>query len=161
MRAAGRAAIVASMENEPVVMPAILLSDGAIREHGTGKVSYIGCFAQWNAHRFPFQAPPFFITPIVANLRRGGDAVSAVIRIEKKGGLIVWSSEGRVTLPPHELPEGLTIELPTPALGVVFPEPNLYTISVLIEGDTIGRRDFFVRAVAAPPQPPAPGAPAA
>lgn len=141
------------MQSEPVVMPAILLSDTVIREHGTGKLSYIGAFAQWSASRFPFQAPPFYITPIIANLRQGGNTVPAVIRIEKKGGLTLWSSEGKVTLPPQELPEGLIIELPTPALGVVFPEPNLYSIQVLIDGETVGQRDFFVRQIPVAPPP--------
>lgn len=145
------------MENEPVIMPAVLLSDGVIREHGTGKLSFIGSFAQWNANRFPFQAPPFFITPVIANLRRGGDPIAAVIRIEKKGGLTIWSSEGRVNLPTaHDLPEGFMVELPTPALGVTFPEPNLYTITVLLDGEPIGRRDFFVRALSPPPAAPPP-----
>jgi hypothetical protein len=139
------------MENEPIIMPAILLSDSVIREHGSGKLSYIGSFAQWNAPRFPFQVPPFYITPIIANFRRGGAAIPAVLRIEKKGGLSIWSSEGRVTLPENNLPDGLVIELPTPAIGVTFPEPSLYTIQVLIDGEVVGHRDFFVQALPAPP----------
>ncbi len=132
-------------------MPAIILADSVIREHGTGKLSFIGTFAQWHGPRFPFQVPPFYITPIIANFRHGGAPIPAVIRIEKKGGLTIWSSEGRVTLPDQTLPDGLVVELPTPVIGVTFPEPSLYTIVVLIDGETVGRRDFFVRAMPVPP----------
>lgn len=133
------------MENEPVVIPAILLSDGIIREAGTGKLSYIGSFAQWNVPQLPFQVAPFFVTAAVANFRHGGMEVPVALRIEKPDGHTVWSVEGKVGFPDKDLPAGLIVELPTPIVGLQFREAGRYTIRVLIDGDEVGRRDIHVR----------------
>jgi hypothetical protein len=133
------------MENEPVVIPAILLSDGVIREAGTGKLSYIGVFSQWNVPQLPFLVAPFFITAHVANFRHGGREVPVTLRIEKPDGHALWSVEGKVGFPEKDLPAGLIVELPTPVVGLQIGEAGRYTVRVLIDGDEVGHRDTFVR----------------
>jgi len=138
------------IENEPVVIPAILLSDGVIREAGTGKLSYIGVFSQWNVPQLPFPVAPFFITAHVANFRHGGREVPVTLRIEKPDGHALWSVEGKVGFPEKELPAGLIVELPTPVVGLQIAEAGRYTVRVLIDGDEVGQRDTFVRLVPPP-----------
>ncbi len=141
------------MENEPVILPAILLSDSVIREAGTGKLSYIGCFSQWNLPQLPLTIAPFYITAQVANFRHGGGEVPVVLRIEKADGQNVFSVEGKVGFAEKDLPPGLIVELPTPIVGLHFAEAGRYIIRVLINGEEVGSRDTFVRVVA-PPQAP-------
>jgi len=139
------------LENEPVVIPAILLSDSVIREAGTGKLSYIGCFSQWNLPQLPMPIAPFFITAQVANFRHGGREVPVTIQIEKADGQSVFSVEGKVGFAERDLPAGLIVELPTPIIGLQIAEAGRYTIRVLIEGEEVGRRDTFVRVLPAQP----------
>jgi len=143
------------MENEPVILPAILLSDNVIREAGTGKLSYIGCFSQWNLPQLPITIAPFYITAQVANFRHGGREVPVELRIEKADGQRIFGVEGKVGFAEKDLPPGLIVDLPTPIVGLQFTEVGRYTIRVVIDGEEVGQRDTFVRVVA-PPQ--APGA---
>jgi hypothetical protein len=136
------------IENEPVVIPAILLSDGIIREAGTGKLSYIGVFSQWNVPQLPFLVAPFYITAHVGNFRHGGREVPVTLRIEKADGPPIWSMEGKVAFPEKDLPSGLIVELPTPVVGLQLAETGRYTVRVLIDGEEVGRRDTFVRQIA-------------
>jgi hypothetical protein len=140
------------MDNEPVVIPAIILSDTVIREAGTGKLSYIGSFSQWNVPELPYSVAPFFVTAHVANFRHGGMEVPVALSIEDSAGNRVWSAEGKVAFPGRELPPGLIVELPTPVVGLSFRASGRYTIRILVDGDELGRRDVQLRV--APPAPP-------
>ncbi|HZZ58972.1 MAG TPA: hypothetical protein VFE31_14155 [Opitutaceae bacterium] len=141
------------MDNEPVIIPAILLSDMVIREAGTGKLSYIGVFSQWNVPQMPVQVAPFFVTAHVANFRHGGMEVPISIRIESTEGQKIWSADGKVAFPGRELPAGLVVELPTPVVGLTFREAGRYIFRIVVDEEELGRRDVHVRVVA-PQQPP-------
>ena len=139
------------MENEPVVIQAILLSDHVIREAGSNKLSLIGCFAVWNASFFPFPAPKFVITTFIGNFRKCGVEVVVTLRIETTNKHVIWSAMGKVGFPPNQQPPPeLLVEIPFQAQGVAFAEPGRYTIRVIVDGDEIGQRDFCVRPLTAP-----------
>ncbi|HEY3755909.1 MAG TPA: hypothetical protein VGL42_07145 [Opitutaceae bacterium] len=140
------------MDNEPVVIPAIILSDTVIREAGTGKLSYIGSFSQWNVPELPFAIAPFYVTAHVANFRHGGQEVPVALRIEDQDGNRVWNAEGKVAFPGRELPPGLIVELPTPVVGLSFRTTGRYTIRIIVADDELGHRDVQLRVI--PPQPP-------
>ena len=79
-------------EFEPVVLPAIMMSDGAITEVGTGKLSLIGIFTQVNCPTFPFQAPQFVLSTFLTNFRGAPEEVNVTARIEVCGSAQVVAS---------------------------------------------------------------------
>ena len=87
------------MELEPVLAPNIILSDGAIRELGTNKISFIGTFHNFNCPHFPFQSPPFFVTVSLTNLRGKLERFKIAIRIEHKASNLVAASAAIVEIP--------------------------------------------------------------
>jgi hypothetical protein len=140
------------MENEPVVIQAILLSDHVIREAGSNKLTLIGCFSVWNALSFPFTSPKFVITIFLGNFRKGGVEVSVTLRVETPEKHVIWSAIGKIGFPkdkPAPPPE-LLVEIPFFAEGIAFGNPGRYTIRVIVDGDEVGQRDFYVRSVTAP-----------
>ena len=102
------------MDIEPVVCPAILLSDTAIREQGTGKVSIIGAFTRLNALGFPFQSPPFVVTVLLANIAGPVDRIPVTVRIEAADTAhVVASITGHFTVP-AEITKDDIIEIVAP-----------------------------------------------
>jgi hypothetical protein len=129
--------------SEPIVISAILLSDHAIREAGTNKLTLIGIFSVWNAPGFPFRAPAFVITPFISNLRSASGERNLAVRIENvQSRHVVFSAGGKFTLGGHVTTNAVGDgSIPVPP-GMVLPEAGRYRIYILIDGEEIGTRDF-------------------
>ena len=138
-------------ENEPVIIQAILLSDQVVREAGTNKLTLVGLFTVWNALSFPFTAPPFFITPLIVNFRKGGTIIPVTFRIEQVTGHVLWSLEAKVGFPDGQIPPHAIFDAPVPVVGLTFKEPGRYTIRVIVDSEEIGKRDFYVIPVTSGP----------
>src|SRR5438552_969461 len=84
-------------QSEPTVIPAILLSDLAIVEQGSGKRSVIGSFDQFSFPQFPARYERFFITAWVSNLVGSLSELEMASRIEEKGsGHVIFSSSANL-----------------------------------------------------------------
>ena len=67
---------------EPTLVKGIILSDSVIREHGTGKLSLIGCFTTYNFQILPSVAQPFVVTVFLTNLEGRLETFPITVRIE-------------------------------------------------------------------------------
>ena len=91
------------------------MSDVAVREAGTNKLTLVGIFSVWNCPAFPFQTPPFFISVFLSNLRQGVRELNLVVRIEqKKTGMVIANAVAKV-----QFGDGMAI---TPEAMVEIPE---------------------------------------
>ncbi len=141
------------MELEPVLAPNIILSDGAIRELGTNKISLIGTFHNFNCPQFPFQTPPFFVTVSLTNLRGKLDRFKIAIRIEHKASNLVAASAAIEIGSAAEIKPSEVLQIPIP-VSCNFASAGLYSVVLLVEGEVLASRDLTVTAVtAAPAQP--------
>ncbi len=134
--------------SEPAVISAILLSDHAIREAGTNKLTLIGVFSAWNAPSFPFKTFPFVITPFITNFRGSEGEHTLTVRIEKvQTRHVVLSIGAKFILNGSVTPTAIS-DGPIPVQqGMILPEAGLYRIYVLIDGEEINTRDFEVFAI--------------
>jgi hypothetical protein len=142
------------MDIEPIITPNIVLSDGVIREHDTGKYTLVGTFDQFNPPNFPFQPMPFFITVSLSNFRGKLNGYKIAIRIEEKSSGYVVASAGGEIGSTKDLKPTDTVQVPFQLTGS-FHSPGLYTVVVLAGSEHIGSRDFTVNSPrsVAPPQP--------
>lgn len=139
-------------QEEPVIITGILMSDHAIREAGTNKLSLIGIFSQWNANAFPFQTTPFYVTAFVTNFRAMDNPHDLAVRIEKVGSRVVIFSLGAKFGFGGVLTKSAVMDLSLPApQGILIPEAGLYRIDVLIDGEEIANRNFEVNPISANP----------
>jgi len=131
---------------DPKVICAIILSDGAIREMGTGKVTIIGMFNGWNCPVFPFSTPPFCITVCLSNIKPGPKAINLVARIEQKqSGLVVGNIGAQIVIPegqPLDINSVLDIPLIIPTIQL--PQPGSYRIVVLVNDEKLDERHIQV-----------------
>jgi hypothetical protein len=141
---------------DEIVLMGIMLSDSAIREMGTGKVSYIGSFHQYQSPAFPLAVPPFVVTPILTNIRGKIEKPIAIgVRIEDpKTGLILANTVGNLAVQPEYTfvgSEVLDVSFPIPPL--VFQSAGIYTVIVMVDGEKIGSRPLPVNSITAPLPP--------
>ena len=143
-----------ALKSEPTAVPAILLSDASIVEHGTGKRSVIGSFDQFTFPQFPATYGRFFVTAWISNIVGTLSDLELTCRIEEKTSAhVVFSNSDRVEFRPERMFDQSTILATAIAVqGVVFPKAATYTIVLLINGEKVGERDFNVR-LFSPPQP--------
>ena len=132
------------------VCEAIVLSDLVIREHGTGKVSLIGCFNVFNAPKYPFNAPPFFVTVFITRLRGEVPTLDVALRLENTVGQ-VFCSTGAHMEPQTDsvLPAGAVIEIPIPMARAMIPQPGSYRIVALLNGEELATKSLQFEAVTA------------
>jgi hypothetical protein len=130
---------------EPVLCSAIMLSDGVIREHGTGKLSLIGCFTTYNFQMFPFVAPPFVVTVILTNLEGQLQGFPITVRVEGANtGHVLASSMAQLNTD-QPVPRTEIFEVPIGIGPVNYPEPGIYKVKVLAQNEDLGHRDLTVR----------------
>ena len=141
------------MELEPVLAPNIILSDGAIRELGTNKISLIGTFHNFNCPHFPFQTSPFFVTVSLTNLRGKLEGFKIAIRIEHKASSLVAASSAIEIGSAAEVKPTEIFQIPIP-IACNFASAGLYSVVLLVEGDVLASRDLTVTAVTATPTQP-------
>lgn len=146
----------APTDNDPKVICAILLSDGAIREMGTGKVTIIGMFAGWNCPFFPFRTPPFCITVSLSNLNSGTRAINLVARIEQKAsGLVIGNVAAQLAFPEGAmLDRNTVIDVPLMLPGIQIPQHGEYRIVVLANDEKLDERHLQVNLAKPPPGQP-------
>lgn len=143
------------MELEPALSPNITFSDGLIREMGTGKITLIGTFHNFNVPAFPFQTPPFFVTVCLTNLRGKLENFKVSIRIEEKTSALAVGSSGGEVGTSKELTPSDTVQIPF-QIAATFPSAGLYNVVVLAQGDVLGSRDLVVNPVTSIPNMPGP-----
>jgi hypothetical protein len=148
------------MESEPVIT-SVLLADGVIMEHGTGKFNLIGCFNMLAAPKFPVTHPGFFAVLGITNLQGQMVKLTITIRIEDPAsGHVLASTAGilQLTFLPGMDSAKMLIDLPVRFPPVVFPNPGFYSIVVLCNNEPLEKRNLFLQQVDPPPQlkPPPP-----
>jgi hypothetical protein len=140
------------MEMEPALAPNIILSDGAIREVGTNKISLIGVFHNVNAPVFPFNIG-FFVTPSISNLRGKLDRAKVTIRIEEKASSLVVASAVIEVGSNNELGPSDVLQIPI-RVGCSFGSAGLYSVVILFQNEVIGSRDLSVSSITMAPNLP-------
>ena len=138
---------------DPKIICAILLSDSAIREMGTGKITLVGMFGNWNCLSFPFQTPAFWITVSLANFPPGTKAITIVARIEQKqSGLVIGNVAAQIGFPDNaQLDRNSIVDLPLPLpMGIQIPQPGAYRVVVLANDLMLDQRYVQVN-LAKPP----------
>lgn len=138
------------IKSEPALISGILLSDNSIVEEGTRKRSIIGCFDEFVFPQFPVQIGRFWITAWMTNVAGTLSAMDLTTRIEEKGAAHVVFSGATTVQFPEETPLDPTtvMALSTLIPGIIFPKPGIYTITLLLNGDEVGKRDIHVRLAA-------------
>src|SRR4051812_25542264 len=121
------------MEMEPALAPNIILSDGAIREVGTNKISLIGTFHNVNAPAFPFNIG-FFVTPSISNLRGKLEHLKIAIRVEDKSSSLVVASALLEIGSTNELKPTDVVQVPIP-IACSFGSAGLYSVVVLVQNE--------------------------
>jgi hypothetical protein len=130
---------------EPVLCSGILLSDGVIREHGTGKLSLIGCFTTYNFQMFPTVAPPFVVTVLLTNLEGQLQNFPITVRIESAtSGHVLASSVAQLNTD-QPIPRTDIVEVPVGIPPINYPEPGIFKVKVLAQNEELGQRDLTVR----------------
>jgi hypothetical protein len=131
---------------EPALMPGILLSDGAIREMGTGKCTFIGSFQLYNLPQFPCAVPPFFVTAFITNLGPEVKALDVTMRIENPQNSMVLASAAVKINFGQALDRKYVFEVPVPIAGLTFPSAGTYTVVILVNNEKLGERPLHVLA---------------
>lgn len=134
---------------EPVVCPAIIFSDSAIREQGTGKTSLIGCFTHFNAPGFPFLSQQFVVTALLSNIRGPVEHLSVTIRIEAPGsGHVLTSVSGEMNIGPDIAPNEI-LEVIFPIPPIPFMQAGAYDVNVLVGSEALSKRTLIVKSTSA------------
>jgi hypothetical protein len=135
------------MDIEPVICPAIILSDTAIREQGTGKVSIIGAFSRLNTPGFPFQGPPFVVTVLLLNIAGPIDRIPFTVRIEAADSAhVVASVTGHFTVP-ADIAKDDVLEIVAPIPQSFFPSAGKYEVNVLVGTEPLNKRVLLVKSI--------------
>jgi len=138
------------MDLEPALTHGIIFSDTVIREHGTGKLSFIGSFQYFNAPSVPFTSPQFIVTVLLTNLR-GKVELKVSVRIEEVGsGHVVASSTSEVTSK-TEVSQKEVVEIPFGIPPALFPNAGIYKAVILVNNEAVGSRELVVRTITALP----------
>lgn len=139
------------MVQEPVLCPAILLSDLVVREKVTEKLSLVNSFGQLRLPKFPFPTPPFFITVWLTHLRGRVSRLDIATRIEEpKSGHVLASASGQIQFPSEAPPfdEQTVLDLPIPMPPFLVSHPAVYTIVILVNNEKVGERALPILATA-------------
>jgi hypothetical protein len=142
---------------DEIVLMCTLFSDSAIREAGTGKVSFIGCFHQYQSAVFPLVVPPFVITPLLTNIRGKQDKpITVAVRIEDpKTGYIMANTVGNIgVLPEYVFTGAEVIDASFPVGPISFPTAGNFSVVIMVDGEKIGTRALSVISVTPMSQPP-------
>lgn len=141
------------MSSDPTTT-AIILSDMVIREGGTGKLSLINCFSFFNAPRFPFMTPFFYVTAFLTNMEGKFEEINVTLRIEcPKTAAVFASATARINPPPEAPPLVRDVIIPIPfRIRVNLPIAGKYIANVILNTSTIGTASFVVLETTATPQ---------
>jgi hypothetical protein len=145
------------MNPDPVII-GILLSDYVIMEAGSGKYSLIGTFNSMQTQGFPFITPHFFVTVLLTNLPPHFEQMNVTVRIEEpKSAHVLTSAAGNIKPPQgFNFPTHYVMQLPFLMPQFVIQQQDAYTVVVLVDGESVGRRTLVVAALQAPALPQTP-----
>ena len=103
--------------------------------------------------QFPATYGRFFVTAWIANLAGSVSQIELTCRLEEKlSGHVMFSTATTLNFEtPHTFEQTQVVALAIPIHGVVFQKTGLYTVVLLLDGDEVGRRDFNVSQLPAPP----------
>ncbi len=150
------------MEKDPVVA-FVALSDGAIREHLTLKLSLIGCFHALHFKKFPTPPRTMFATITLTNIPLGTTKLALTVRVEEEGtGHVLCSvSSNPVTVDMKHSPDAgsfdvrkVLFDIPIRIPSISFPKPGTYSVVVLGNNEQLTARNLIIGAAVQPPQPP-------
>ena len=132
----------------------ILLSDMAVREEGTGKLSIIGSFQGFNAASLPFVSPRFFVVVAITNFVKTPKAFDVTARIEDpRTGHVVGSVSAHLQIKEGAIvPRNAYIEVPVPFPQVMFPSGGEYKVEILVYNISAGARYVAVNTQTTNPQ---------
>jgi hypothetical protein len=133
---------------EPTLIKGIILSDSVIREHGTGKLSLIGCFTTYNFPMLPSVAQPFVVTVLLTNLEGRLQNFPVTVRIEAPGSGHVLASSMAQLSTDVEVPRTDIFEVAIAIGPINYVEPGIYKVKVLAGSEDMGDRDLTVRKLA-------------
>jgi Family of unknown function (DUF6941) len=113
----------------------------------------LGLLTPCNPRGFPFIAQNVFITVLLTNLPQKFDQTNVTVRIEAPQSGHVLTSVGANVKPPEEFsfPQGFVMQLPFLVPQFVIQEPATYSVVVLVDNETVGKRPFVVAALQIPP----------
>jgi len=139
---------------EPVAV-SIALSDLVICEQGTGKISLIGCFNNFNLPHFPFPTTPFYVTVSLTNLLPSIKAYDVIVRIEdqKNGNVLVSAGTHFELNDPIVVIKEFVWDVPVFVMPFLVPQPGHYLIKVLANNEQAGKRLLTVNSINAPAKP--------
>ena len=135
-----------------MIVAGITLADHVIREAGSGKISLIGCFSQFNFPQFPFKMGRFHVHAGVTNVRGVIEKFSATCRIEMSGtGHVVGSVGAEVGVAPNSpaFSPNFVFDVVFPFEGNVFITAGLHDIVILVDNEVIGKRPISIMQVTA------------
>jgi hypothetical protein len=140
------------MDAEPKLL-GITFSDYVIREHGTGKLTLVGCFSVYNARQFPFTPPRFFVTASFTNLQGHIEALRITARVEDpQSSHVLASTSGEIKFPPDfQHKRNAVMELPIPMPRFTVNQPGDYKVVLLINNENVGDRPLTINPVSAAP----------
>lgn len=131
-------------DSEPVVIPALMLSDHVVREAGTQKLTLVGIFSAWNCSKFPFPTPRFWVTVFLTNIRTAA-ALNLTVRIEdRQSGHVLASMAAKVEFQDAVLPPNTMVEIPLPVGSMMIPSAGTYRVVALVNDEKISERTFVV-----------------
>jgi hypothetical protein len=150
----------ARMSTEPVIS-SIILSDWVILEHGTAKMSRIGCFNTRALPSFTIPYPGFFVSVGLSNVVGRVSEINITARIEDPAtGHVIASAAANMKMgltgpegmqPPPEL-HSLIIDIPIRFGPMIFPKPGVYEVVVLCDNQDATKRPLLIQS-AGPPSP--------
>ncbi len=137
----------------------IIFSDSVIREEGTGKLSMIGTFTQYNLPRLPCQVPHFFVTILLTGLNPKDSPLDVTVRIEQnKSGAVLQSVTGQINIKKGANYSNTDIiELPMLLKPFTVPEHSdgqkPIKVVLLVNNEEIASRNIKVNKVVKPGGP--------
>jgi hypothetical protein len=127
---------------------AIVICDQIIEDKLTGKKSLIGIFIQIGTQNFPCRHPQICV---FVSLTEGRGQSAARLRIvHDESNHVVAEVNGTIQFPDINV----VVELNFNLVGLVFPEPGMYSIEFYCDDAIILERRFTVSHVKPPQGPP-------
>jgi hypothetical protein len=129
---------------------AIVICDQIIEDKLTGKKSLIGIFNNINGTNFPCRHPQM---AVFVSLTEGRDSYNAQLRIVNEETTdTIGELSGQIQFPDiHHV-----VELNFNLVGLVFPQPGLYSIEFYCDDALVLERRFHVTQAKPPPKGPPP-----
>jgi len=129
---------------EPALGQGVILCDNFIREEGSGKLSFLGSFQNFNFSQFPAISPPFCVVALITNLSGQLEKLTVTVRVEDpRSGHVINSSSIEIGFK-KGLEKDEIFEIPFRIAPSQFHTTGIYQLVVLINNERLGHKDFRV-----------------